>query len=183
MTARAIDSHAGLLSQAAFSDPDSPLATECALPLESTNKAACGVKLLPVTVWPDVYTVSVLYFLLKTQRPCSQASRSYSGLNISKWYFLKYEIYNYVRFLQISLQMTKELYFVDTLVSVKCNKTLKSTATSYVAIKYTALDESLMTNIALGCTLCYSAIFTIQLTPRAVYFIQTGSSALSNSYL
>ena len=36
-----------------------------------------------------------------------------------------------------------------------------------------------MTNIALGFA---SAIFATRLSPRAVYFIQTGSSALSNTY-
>ena len=35
-----------------------------------------------------------------------------------------------------------------------------------------------MTNIALGF-----AVFATQLSPRAVYFIQTGSSALSNTYI
>ena len=39
--------------------------------------------------------------------------------------------------------MTKELYFVDTSVSVKYNKTL-----ALFCIKYTAFDESLVTNIA-----------------------------------
>ena len=46
--------------------------------------------------------------------------------------------------------MTKDLCFVDTLVSVKYNKTLK---TLPLCIKYTALDESLVTNIALGLVL------------------------------
>ena len=50
--------------------------------------------------------------------------------------------------------MTKELYFVDTLVSVKYNKTLKA------LLKYTALDESLMTNIALSL----GAIFATRLS-------------------
>ena len=43
-------------------------------------------------------------------------------------------------------------------------------------MKDTALGEGLMTNIALGF-----AIFATRLSPRAVYFIQTGSSALSNT--
>ena len=72
--------------------------------------------------------------------------------------------------------MTKELYFVDTLVSVKYNKTLKHYR--FVCIKYIALDESLVTNIAL-CFAC--AIFATWLSPQAVYFIQIGGSALSNT--
>ena len=52
-------------------------------------------------------------------------------------------------------------------------------------MKYTALGEGLvanivvMTNIALGFT---STIFATRLSPQAVYFIQTGGSALSNTY-
>ena len=45
-------------------------------------------------------------------------------------------------------------------------------------MKYTALGEGLVTNIAFGFA---CAIFVTRLSPRAVYFIQTGSSALSNS--
>ena len=41
-------------------------------------------------------------------------------------------------------------------------------------MKDTALGEGLVTNIALG--------FASGLSPRAVYFIQTGGSALSNTY-
>ena len=70
--------------------------------------------------------------------------------------------------------MTKELYFADTLVSVKYNKTLP-----LHLYKYTALDESLVTNIVLGFA---SAIFATPLSSQAVYFIQTGGSALSNTY-
>ena len=43
-------------------------------------------------------------------------------------------------------------------------------------MKDTALGEGLVTNIALA-----SAIFATQLSPRTVYFIQTGGSALSNT--
>ena len=75
--------------------------------------------------------------------------------------------------------MTKELCFVDTLVSVKYNKILKTLSGHFVCIKYTALDESLVTNIALGFASCYIAT---RLSSRAVYFIQTGGSALSNTY-
>ena len=46
-------------------------------------------------------------------------------------------------------------------------------------MKYTALAEGLVTNIALGFA---STIFATRLSPQAVYFIQTGSSALSNTY-
>ena len=46
-------------------------------------------------------------------------------------------------------------------------------------MKYTALGEGLVTNIALGFA---STIFATRLSPRAVYFIQTGGSALSNTY-
>ncbi len=46
-------------------------------------------------------------------------------------------------------------------------------------MKDTALGEGLVTNIALWLT---SAIFATRLSPRAVYFIQTGGSALSNTY-
>ena len=42
--------------------------------------------------------------------------------------------------------MAKELYFADTSVSVKYNKTLKT----LLLRLYEALDESLVTNIALG---------------------------------
>ena len=57
--------------------------------------------------------------------------------------------------------MTKELCFVGTLVSVKYNKTLKTLP--LVCIKYTALDESLVTNIALGfasCYICHSTLIS-----------------------
>ena len=46
-------------------------------------------------------------------------------------------------------------------------------------MKYIALGEGLMTNISLSSP---HAIFAIRLSPRAVYFIQTGSSALSITY-
>ena len=46
-------------------------------------------------------------------------------------------------------------------------------------MKYTALGEGLVTNIALSFA---STILATQLSPRAVYFIQTGGSALSNTY-
>ena len=45
-------------------------------------------------------------------------------------------------------------------------------------MKYTALGEGLVTNIVLGFT---CAIFATRLAPRAVYFMQTGSSVLSNT--
>ena len=66
--------------------------------------------------------------------------------------------------------------FVYTLVSVKYNKTLKALP---LCIKYTALGEGLVTNITLGFA---CAIFATRLSPLAVYFIQTGGSALSNTY-
>ena len=47
-------------------------------------------------------------------------------------------------------------------------------------MKYTALGEGLVTNIALSFASC--DIFATRLSPQAVYFIQTGSSALSNTY-
>ena len=67
--------------------------------------------------------------------------------------------------------------FYSHISSVKYNKHLKHCC--FVCMKYTALGEGLMTNIALGfaCT-----IFATRLSPRAVYFIQTGGSALSNTY-
>ena len=43
-------------------------------------------------------------------------------------------------------------------------------------MKYTALGESLMTNIVLP-----HSIFATQLSPRAIYFMRTGGSALSNT--
>ena len=55
--------------------------------------------------------------------------------------------------------MTKELCFVDTLVSVKYNKTLKTLR--FVCIKCTALDVSLMTNIALDFASCYICHWTL----------------------
>ena len=45
--------------------------------------------------------------------------------------------------------------------------------------KYTALGESVMTNIALSFA---CAIVATRLSPWAVYFIQTGGSTLSNTY-
>ena len=45
-------------------------------------------------------------------------------------------------------------------------------------MKYTALGEGLVTNIASP-----RAIFATRLSSRAVYFIQTGGSALSNMYV
>ena len=41
-------------------------------------------------------------------------------------------------------------------------------------MKYTALGEGLVTNIALASS--------TRLSPQAVYFIQTGGNALSNTY-
>ena len=46
--------------------------------------------------------------------------------------------------------------------------------------KYTALGESLVTNIALDFT--YAIFATPWLSPWAKHFIQTGGSALSNTY-
>ena len=46
-------------------------------------------------------------------------------------------------------------------------------------MKYTALGEGLVTNIALGFASYYIAT---RLSPQAVHFIQTGGSALSNTY-
>ena len=46
----------------------------------------------------------------------------------------------------------------------------------------TAVAESVMTNISLSLIL-HCAIFATCLSPRAVYFIQTGISALSNAYI
>ena len=46
-------------------------------------------------------------------------------------------------------------------------------------MKYTALSEGLVTHIALSFA---CAIFATRLSPQAVYFIQTGSSALSDTY-
>ena len=65
--------------------------------------------------------------------------------------------------------MTKELYFVDTLVSVNYIKTLPLCLYESIQI----FDESFVTNIALGFT---------GLSSQAVYFIQTGGSAVSNTY-
>ena len=70
--------------------------------------------------------------------------------------------------------MTKELYFVDTSVSVKYNKTLK--ALLLCLYKYTALDESLVTNIALRFAFCNNCHSTL------ISSIQNGGSALSNTY-
>ena len=68
--------------------------------------------------------------------------------------------------------------FICTLIGVKYNKTLKALPLCLYE-RYTALDEGLVTNIALASP---HAIFATQLSPRAVYFIQTGGSALSNTY-
>ena len=62
---------------------------------------------------------------------------------------------------------------VNTSLSVKYNKTLNALTL------HTALGESVVTNIAL-CFMLY-AIATPP-SPQAVYFIQTGGSALSNTY-
>ena len=58
-----------------------------------------------------------------------------------------------------------------------------------VCMKYTAQGESCTIFVIKGCifykneaAVLYCAIFATCLSPRAVYFIQTGSSALSNSY-
>ena len=48
-------------------------------------------------------------------------------------------------------------------------------------MKDTTLGEGLITNIALWLHLVLR-IFATRLSPRAVYFIQTGGSALSNTY-
>ena len=47
-------------------------------------------------------------------------------------------------------------------------------------MKYTG--EGLVTNIALSFALCYTHLPLLRLSPGAVYFIQTGGSALSNTY-
>ena len=49
----------------------------------------------------------------------------------------------------------------------------------FLWMKYAALRESLVTNIALGFT---PAIFSTWLSPQAVDFIQTGGSALSSTH-
>ena len=46
----------------------------------------------------------------------------------------------------------------------------------------TALDVSLMANIVLGFVFCYTYVLATQLSPRAVYFIQTGGSTSSNTF-
>jgi len=46
-------------------------------------------------------------------------------------------------------------------------------------MKHTAPGESLVTNIALGFASCYICHLTLT---SAVYFIQTGCGALSNTY-
>ena len=66
--------------------------------------------------------------------------------------------------------MTKDLYFADTSLSVKYNKTSK------MLCLYKIYNESLLTNIAFSFA---SSIFATQLSPQVVYFIQTGGSALS----
>ena len=75
--------------------------------------------------------------------------------------------------------MTKELYFVDTLVSVKYNKTLKT-----LPLRLYGSIQLLM-----GVLSCdkYSTRLRLVLVPtlfssQVVYFIQTGGSALSNTY-
>ena len=67
---------------------------------------------------------------------------------------------------------------VNTSLSVKYNKTLKALPFHHL-YESIQLLLSLMTNIALASP---PAIFATRLSPRAVYFIQTGSSALSNTY-
>ena len=49
-------------------------------------------------------------------------------------------------------------------------------------MKDTALGKGLVTNIAHEYSTRLRAIFATRLSPRAVYFIQTGGSALSNTY-
>ena len=61
-------------------------------------------------------------------------------------------------------QRTACTYFIDTLVSVKYNKTLKTLLLRLYKI-YTALDESLVTNIAV--TALPRAIFATLLSSRA----------------
>ena len=71
----------------------------------------------------------------------------------------------------------KGMSSVNASLSVKYNKTLKALPLClYESIQ---LLMSLVTNIALASP---HAIFATRLSSRAVYFIQTGSSALSNTY-
>ena len=69
--------------------------------------------------------------------------------------------------------MTKELYFVDTLLSVKYNKTLKTLPLRL----YESIHESLVTNIALGFASCYICHST--LISSCIFHINW---RLSNSY-
>ena len=63
--------------------------------------------------------------------------------------------------------MTKVLCFADTLVSVKCNKHLKHCHFVFVYNIATALDESLITNTALGFTSSYICHSTV--TSRCIF--------------
>ena len=71
--------------------------------------------------------------------------------------------------------MNKELHFDDTLASVKYNKTLKTLPLCL----YESIQLFFVTNIALHFASCYICCLTLI---SAVYFKQTGGSALSNTY-
>ena len=73
------------------------------------------------------------------------------------------------------IEMTKEQYFDDTLPSVKYNnnKTLEMLPLC-MNTKYAPLDKSLVT--------LPRTIFATRLLSLAVYFMQTGGSALSCTY-
>ena len=62
------------------------------------------------------------------------------------------------------------MYFVNTSLSIKHLKAAAS-------MKYAVLGQSVVTNLALYFT---SYVFATQLSPKAVYFMQTGRSALSS---
>ena len=70
------------------------------------------------------------------------------------------------------------MYFINISLRVKYNQTLKALLLHLYESTATALGESLVTNKALGYD---CPIFATQLSPSTVYFIQTGSSTLSNT--
>ena len=78
-----------------------------------------------------------------------------------------------------NVKLTLELYFVDTLASEKNNKALITLPLCLYKSMYTALDESLVTSIALSFASCYIYL-PIDSHLGAVFFIQTGGSALRN---
>ena len=71
------------------------------------------------------------------------------------------------------------MLYQRSILIIVCEKYNKPLKTLPFHMKYAALCESLVTNIALNKAKCYK--FVMSLSPHAVYSIQAGGSALSNT--